>query len=208
MSNQLLTTIAGVAVYWDGTKLSFYAGMDIDADGANRMNPKPAYGPGNIGSDYTANAGHPGNWWGVVTDENGEPVVQDGSEGQPSKGFYISTTSYEWPQYGKTDVQRYVDANTVPFVVLPKQLREMIAPLVLGCACQVRPIGSQNPQVGVVADFGPTKSIGECSVAMAKAIGVNPNPRTGGEDTISFYYEIFPGRPAYVNGVEYPLIPA
>jgi hypothetical protein len=43
------------------------------------------------GLDFWENAGQPGNWWGIVTDNglpNGNPVIQTAND--PAPGFYIS----------------------------------------------------------------------------------------------------------------------
>jgi hypothetical protein len=58
--------------------------MMIDADGANgQTRGVPVYAPRGfrpVPLDFLANAGGPGNWFGVVTDtgeKNGRPVLQD-----------------------------------------------------------------------------------------------------------------------------------
>ena len=53
----------------------FESGLSVDADGAPN-----AYGPHGVPDtlDNLGNAGHPGNWWGVVTDARGQPIVQNG----------------------------------------------------------------------------------------------------------------------------------
>jgi hypothetical protein len=52
----------------------------------------------------------------------------------------------------------------------------------------------------VVADKGPSKKIGELSIAAARAIGLNPSPRNGGTETPELLYELWPGiaAPGYV----------
>ena len=85
---------------------TFLAGMTIDADGANGHDGsgRAAYGPpGTDPLDYLANAGHEGNWWGIVT-VAGRPVVQHA--GNPAPGYYISTTSYQREGYAITDPAR------------------------------------------------------------------------------------------------------
>src|SRR5262249_26952383 len=74
----------------------FYtAGLAIDADGAFR-----AYNPHDVlGLDSLAHAGHPGNWWALVTDNgrpSGHPVVQGNSD--PAPGFYVSATALYDPR--------------------------------------------------------------------------------------------------------------
>jgi hypothetical protein len=89
--------------------------MMIDADGAYR-----AYHPANKGLDFLANGGKPGNWWALVTENgkpSGTPVVQGPAD--PAPGFYISTTSLEDPAFGRKDPRRYVDSESIPYIVLP-----------------------------------------------------------------------------------------
>ena len=45
----------------------------------------------------------------------------------------------------------------------------------------------------VVADRGPVNRIGELSIAAARALGMNPSPRTGGVDSPEVLYEVWPG---------------
>src|SRR5580765_7782088 len=80
--------------------------MTIDADGCPH-----AYGPeGTKPLDYLANAGYPGNWWGIVTDAEGIPYVQrtdDGKDRAPWPGYYLSTTAYLVSGFDKYDARRY-----------------------------------------------------------------------------------------------------
>ncbi len=101
----------------------FYkSGLAIDADGAAR-----AYHPSDrFGLDSLAHAGHRGNWWALVTDNettSGTPVVQ--STADPAPGYYVSTTAlYDRTNPNPRDPHRYVDAANIPYVVLhPKALR-------------------------------------------------------------------------------------
>ncbi|NCU92315.1 MAG: hypothetical protein EBV44_10280 [Synechococcaceae bacterium WB7_1B_046] len=62
-------------------RYTFTAGMRIDADGANGHDGsgRAAYADGKTGTqplDYLANAGKPGNWWGIVVDGKGVPIKQ------------------------------------------------------------------------------------------------------------------------------------
>jgi hypothetical protein len=96
----------------------FECGLTVDADGS----PK-AYGPSGVHPtlDRLGNAGHPGNWWGLVTDKHGHPVVQDGrAPQQPCRGYYISCTSLHNVLFEETDVRRYVDAEAIPYIALPQ----------------------------------------------------------------------------------------
>jgi len=63
-TNFALKASVGSHNVYGNTKGAFYKSeLTIDADGAYR-----AYHPKNIGLDYLANAGSPGNWWALVTD--------------------------------------------------------------------------------------------------------------------------------------------
>ena len=83
LSSQLLATIGGVKVRRGKGESAFYffTGMSIDADGA----PK-AYHPNGSppGLDDLANAGHPGNWWGMIVTLGGTPVVQRAGDPAPA----------------------------------------------------------------------------------------------------------------------------
>jgi hypothetical protein len=201
MSKQVLATIGGVKIYWDGSVISFTSGMTVNADGSPRC-----YGPNNSGLDYTANGGHSGNWWAVVTDSDGDPIIQSGiAPEQPCGGLYISTTAYLNKQFKKADVRRYVDSETVPYVVTPPQLISLVAPVVMGCKVHVTYKGKTvNALVG---DIGPKSHAGEASMACAKDLGINNDPRKGGVSS-GVVYEIYPGEQVTLGGVTYPLQPS
>ena len=64
---------------------------------------------------------------------------------------------------------------------------------------------------GLGADCGPSNKLGEISLACARAIGVpvdegSPHPaNSGGTESHTIHYQLFPGTAATVNGVTYPL---
>src|SRR4051794_40154203 len=84
-SNEVVTTIGGVRVRRrSGERAVFFVGgLAVDADGAPR-----AYHPDGSppGLDLLENAGSDGNWFGVVTNGDGRPVVQ--RAGDPAPGFF------------------------------------------------------------------------------------------------------------------------
>ena len=199
----LLCTLQGVEVRQeqDG-RVHFVADADIDADGGYH-----AYHPDNkSGLDDLRNAGQPGNWYGIVTDARGRPIVQQ--IGDPAPGFYVSPTSYEWPQFPKDNPRRYVNAETVPFIVVEGFIRRRAKGIVLGCKARVTDTRTGRSVDAVVADMGPLLKIGELSVSAAVALGIPSSPRTGGISQHVIAYELWPGVPAVVNGVTYRLLPA
>jgi hypothetical protein len=171
------------------TKGFFYkSGLAIDADGAIR-----AYHPDDRhGLDSLAHAGHPGNWWALVTDNgkpDGRPVVQGKSD--PAPGYYVSTTAlYDSGNPNPRDPYRYVDATKIPYVVLhPKALKYAR----LGDFATVVNLQNGKISAALVADEStPNLPLGEGSMALAKALGIDPSPRYGGKDG-AIAYLIYPG---------------
>src|SRR6266404_5283661 len=164
----------------------FYeAGFMIDADGAYH-----AYHPDNrSGLDYLGNAGRPGNWWALVTDNgeaDGDPVVQ--TDGDPAPGFYVSTTSLEDPNCDQKDPRRYVNAEAVNFIVLPGRLG--LGAKLGDFAVVIRPATGAY-DYAVYADVGPASKIGEGSIALAAALGIPSSPKSGGVGH-GIVYIVFP----------------
>jgi hypothetical protein len=173
----------------------FYkSGLAIDADGAAR-----AYHPNDrLGLDSLAHAGHRGNWWALVTDNektSGTPVVQGPSD--PAPGYYVSTTAlYDRANPNPRDPHRYVDAANIPYIVLhPKALRYAQ----LGDFATVVNLHNGKVSAAIVADeSAPNLRVGEGSIALAEVLGVDSSPRHGGQDG-DVVYIIYPasgnGRP-------------
>ena len=203
----------------DDGSVTFSAGATLDGDGANgQFGQPPCYAPPSFHRptlDVLANAGHPGNWYGVVTDtgdEKGTPIVQKATD--PCPGAYISATSLHLLDksghpLAASSPFKYVDSATVPFIVVPPIIVKGVAGIVLGCHCIVTNSRNGKTTEAVVADTGPRNHLGEISVACAKAIGVptgTAHPANGGGASSStIHYQLFPGRAALVHGVTYPL---
>lgn len=175
----------------DGS-IQFDAGANIDGDGS----PK-CYGPNNIGLDFTANGGHPGNWWGVVTDNEGNPIIQGSND--PAPGYYVSTTSFQNIQFPLTDPRRYLDSSTVPFFVVPAVIINSVKPKVIGSKAQITYNGKTID--AIVGDSGPADSLGELSIAAALALGIPSSPKNGGVDS-GVNYILWPGEIAVVNTID------
>jgi hypothetical protein len=198
--SEVLLKIGGVPVFIDyydnGKEYVYWTGeMTIDADGSPR-----AYGPsGTKPLDYLANAGSPGNWWGIATDNqesDGVPIVQ-GTE-DPWPGYYVSTTAYLVPGYKWSDPRRYLDSEAVLFTVVPGNVRKATVGICKGCRARVTDKKSREGKGKavecVIGDVGPSDHMGEASIALARFFGVNPNPKSGGSsDKTRFQYEMWPG---------------
>ena len=167
-------------------------GMMINADGAPN-----AYHPKDIGIDHLRNAGAPPKdndhaphsdweWWGIVT-KNGKPVVQAAG---PWAGYYISTTALINPGQAEDNPSRYIDSNKIPFIVVPNidKGRAMIGDMAWVIN---RATGQESP--AIIADLGPKDKIGEGSIELARRLGINPDPKTGGTTEDDILYIAFPG---------------
>jgi len=185
-----ILTIGGVTIsVLDGSSVFFFkTGMAIDADGApNAYHPLHGRGLDNL-----ANAGHEGNWYGVVTDtghKNGTPVIQGPSD--PAPGFYISPTALQNKHFSRTDPRRYVDSVTIPYISLPGHHGAVLRAS-LGDLAMV--INGHNGRycAAIYADVGPRAKIGEGSIALAEALKLNSNARHGGTSSHSIIYIVFP----------------
>lgn len=167
---------------------AYQAGLAVDADGAYR-----AYHPNNrLGLDSIEHAGYPGNWWALATDNgkpSGRPALQQKND--PAPGYYVSMTSlFDATILNERDPRRFVDAATVPYIVLPpvglKHAR-------LGDFATVVNLRNGKIAGAIVADeSAPRLRMGEGSIALAVALEIDSNPRTGGIEQ-GVAYVVYPG---------------
>ncbi len=170
----------------DDSAFFYQSGMMIDADGGYH-----AYHPdGRSGLDYLGNAGNSGNCWALVTDTGeatGKPIIQTAVD--PASGFYVSTTSLEDATKDRKDPLRYVNAEGLNFIVLPGRLN--LGAKLGDFAVVIRPATGAY-DYAVYADVGPANKIGEASIALASALGIPSNPKSGGV-AHGILYIVFPG---------------
>jgi hypothetical protein len=190
-------TVRGTNVFLDvDGSVFFTSGITVNGDGANGQNGSghACYAPptwSGTALDDLENAGHPGNWWGIATDRRGNPIVQ--GQFDPAPGAYVSTTALNIPGYADGTPGRYVDSEAVPGIVVPGSLARMVPGIVLGCRAQVERLDRNISVPAVVFDTGPATHLGEGSIALAKALGINPSPKTGGDDSAIYFYRFWPG---------------
>ena len=183
----------------DQGRVFYTADGDIDADGANGQNGAPAaYRADNKGTESLANGG--------MTILNGKPlcahswardIVILGTDNEPKvfpQGIIASLTWYRHPGTRADDPAAYVDAETVPYIVVPPLIVQATAGIVRGCRARVTR-GAKSVEC-VVADRGPKNRIGELSIAAARAIGIPSSPRNGGTEKPEIFYELWPGTAA------------
>ena len=166
----------------------YQSGFAVDADGAYR-----AYHPNNrLGLDSIEHAGRRGDWGALATDTgkpNGRPVIQ--KKGDPAPGYYVSMTAlYDSSIVDERNPRRFVDAASVPYVVLPPEGFKRAR---LGDFAMV--MNRENGKVvgAIIADeSAPELPMGEGSIALAEMLGIDSNARTGGTDE-GVVYIIYPG---------------
>lgn len=179
-------TLQTFDVYIHSSGATMYrAKMYIDADGSPR-----AYGPNNSGLDWTANAGYPGNWWALITDASGNPILQGASD--PYPGMYVCATSLANSNYALTNPLRYVNSETVPYIAIPTNVLSS-GGIIRGDVAYVHNTVTGQSCFAIYADAGNTTSIGEASIMTASLVGVNPNVKTGGTSAGIIDYVVFPG---------------
>ncbi len=200
--SKLLKTIQGVNVYQDEDKrIHYVADMSVDVDGAKHSyrldNRKPP-----ALDDIHASAGYPdGSWQNVLVRDPKNPHVPY----VDSEGFCVSMTSYYREDFPYTDRRRWVDAETVPYMVLPGIIRQICVGKVLGCKARITRTTDGKFCNGVYADSSGS-NIGEVSVVAAKVFGSQWNANNGDERKI-YEYQFWPDEGAVVNGETFRLIP-
>ncbi len=103
------------------------------------------------------------------------------------------------PKYGNTktsmryddDKARSVNAEEVPYVVLPKGQYKAHG-VQVGDMALVRNKENGKMAVAVFGDVGPKAKRGEGSMALARDLGLNPSPRHGGTEESKIEYLAFP----------------
>jgi len=184
MSRVVMTVRGEPVTENDDGSVSFIGGMTIDGDGGRR-----SYAPAGSGLkalDYLENAGSPGNWYGLVTDSRGKPVVA-------KSGYYVSPTTYVNRGFSRTNPGAYLDPETEFFAVFPGPLRRLVKPVVLGCRVIVQDLQTGATKEGVAGDAGPSTHLGEASIAFAEFFGIPSSPKNGGVGGRRFKYIFFPG---------------
>jgi hypothetical protein len=95
-----------------------------------------------------------------------------------------------------------LDAATLPYVVIPlPSFRFDYTASGIQPGAVVAVIYNGILEYGVFGDEGPVDLLGEASYAMAKSVGVNPDPANGGVDSGALYI-VFTGTGAVASPIE------
>jgi hypothetical protein len=201
----IIGIIEGCEIHQDADgRVHFTADAAIDADGANGQHgAAPAYKEDDSGSEALANGGMRINAhekvicaydWArsvVILNTDNEPKIFPG-------GIIASRTWYRHRNRPAGDPAAYVDAQTVPYIVVPPLIVQRVTPVVRGSRARVT--WRDRSVECVVADLGPGNKIGELSIAAADALGMPSSPRHGGVNHKEVFYELWPG--VAMNGYE------
>ena len=163
--------------------------LSIQADGSPR-----AYHPDGTppGLDYVSHAGQPGNWIGLATNTgkgSGFPLIQQLEDPQPS--FYVSTTALRDSAFAYNDPRGYPDAEKVPYLTVPRNSAQKFGWRIgdFGTVCTTG--GSASCVHGVVGDFSKENVFGRVSIQLAKALGLESDPKKGGVDDQTVVYVVY-----------------
>ncbi len=190
--------------------ITFTTKMDVDADGANAQHGNDDLHPGQVayrlddtGMDRLVDAGYPNGGWQDVL------AVDPKNRSQPyadADGNLVSMTTLcldtSLPDYNKN---KWVDADYVPYIVLPPQIIMAVSKVVLGCYVVVRNTKDGRSCTAVVADIGPDNKIGEASIKTASLVSIPDASPLNGDERPIYSYEVHPGIAANIDGVIYPL---
>jgi hypothetical protein len=194
--------------------------VDAAADGVDGTGPMPDAPLGlptaaellakvatctSIGGLYSPNAGDPGTvsicslpnavFWKADLDVD--------CDGKMSTHCNLQTDPDYQNQTAATDSHgAALDAAALPYVVVPGHSTRWdyrASDLHFGTVFAV--IYHDTVVYGVFGDLGPTAIIGEASYAMAAALGIDPDPSTGGVDS-GVTYIAFTGTSAVASPIE------
>jgi hypothetical protein len=101
----------------------------------------------------------------------------------------------------------FLNADVDQYLVIPPQVRSMVAPVVMGCQGRVTRLSTKKVEPAVTGEIGPKDKTGEAAICLAQKL--NPNVSANcGDSKHDYLYELWPGVPATVHGKKYKLEPA
>lgn len=126
-------------------------------------------------------------------------ICNDGwgpKHGDPS--WQPETAYYSGKQCSPPGPSQYLNADIDPYIVIPPQVRSMVAPVVMGCQAKLTRIDSGMTHSAVTGEIGPDYATGEAAYCLAKHI--NPTiSHNAGDGRLIYFYELWPGVPATVQ---------
>jgi hypothetical protein len=102
---------------------------------------------------------------------------------------------------------KYLNASKDKYIVIPPQVRSMPDPVVLGCQAKLTRLDCMLSSPAVTGEIGPDYKTGEAAICLAKLMNKEVSP-TNGDERLIYFYELWPGKAAVVDGKKYKLEPA
>jgi len=191
MRSAALLCLLGACTGSAGAELDVDAGADTDAmpDGpalptADELRQRVAGCAMELGGPYAPGSGQPADisicgFPGAVVWRADLDVDCDGKE---TAQCNPQTDPYFMNQTAANDSNGDpLDAAALPFVVVPgPSMRFDFRDAGLGMGMVVAVVFEDRVEYGPLGDVGPAAYIGEASYAMAAALGIDPDPATGG----------------------------
>lgn len=127
-------------------------------------------------------------------------VCTDGTGDDHGDPYYQSQTAYY-------NGGKFLNADKDHYIVIPPQVRSMPEPVVLGCQAKLTRLDNMKAHAAVTGEIGPSEKTGEAAICLAQF--VNPNvSANAGDSRLIYFYELWPGKAAVVEGKKYKLEPA
>jgi len=124
-------------------------------------------------------------------------ICNDGSGPSHGDPSYQSQTAYY-------NGGKFLNADKDKYIVIPPQVRSMVAPTVMGCQAKLTRLDTMEHSSAVTGEIGPDDITGEAAYCLAKLI--NPKiTHNSGDDRLIYFYELWPGKAAVVDGKKYKL---
>lgn len=127
-------------------------------------------------------------------------VCVDGSGDDHGDPYFQAETAY-WNN------GQFLNADKDKYVVIPPQIRSGVPGVVMGCQAKATNLDTDATSDGVVGDIGPKTKTGECAICLAQILNPAVTAHVGDSRAI-YFYEMWPGKPAVVDGKRYELEPA
>lgn len=116
-------------------------------------------------------------FWKADLDIDCDGLLTDICNANTDPWFQPDTTAH-------TSAGQPLDASTLPFVVIPGESSVFhYSDYGITVGSVVAVVYDDTVQYGVVGDTGPPNIIGEGSYALARNLGIDPDPDTGGVDS-------------------------
>lgn len=120
--------------------------------------------------------------------------------------------TYKDPNYQRGtayyNAGKYLDAETIPYIVVPPMIIEGVDPVVLGSQGLICNLKNGLSTPSIAGEVGPDDKIGEAAIEAAERVGLSGSPLNGGTEEAVIYYAIWPGIPAQLDGHTYRLQPS